>query len=369
VTVNGVSQTFTGLDHLNVFGLGGDDTIVMQGLTIDISADGGAGNDRLIAAGVTGTGVTLIGGAGADLLIGGAAADRLEGGEGSDTVFGGAGNDTITGGDGADVVVWSHGDGSDTVDGGAGVDLVALFGSASRDDFSVRANGTHVDVSVNGGGLDLDGIERLSIWSGSGADTIRIGNLAGTTLGFIEVDAGSGNDVVDGSATAATLCVDGGSRDDKLLGGSGNDLLDGGAGDDTLVGGAGNDVLLGGPGRNVLRGGDGNDVLVGGGGNDALFGDAGDDTLIGGGGRDTLIGGAGKDTLIRGSGKDTLIDKSRPTACEPRIDWAGKLESAIHGCRDFHAPKWIRDMECERESHGKDDLDDVNSRISVLVNS
>jgi Ca2+-binding RTX toxin-like protein len=236
------------------------------------------------------------------------------------------------------------GDGSDVADGGAGMDLVALTGSDCGDDFSVGADGAGVVVTVECDDLALAGIERLSICAGDGADTIEIGDLAGTGLGVVEVDAGSGRDLVDGSATDATLRVDGGSGNDTLLGGAGDDCLDGGNG------------------RDLIRGGDGDDRLVGDNGRDELFGDAGDDTLLGGGGRDTLTGGPGRDVLIGGPGKDTLRDDKPSKGCEPRIDWDGKRESSRHGGRDFHVPKWIRDIEC-----GRDEDLDVNCRISVRV--
>src|SRR3989475_7964686 len=56
-----------------------------------------------------------------------------------------------------------------------------------------------------------------------------------TTL-FRSVEAGAGNDVVDGSATNATLTIRGGAGDDTLFGGSGNDRIEGGDGRDTIHG-------------------------------------------------------------------------------------------------------------------------------------
>ncbi|HZF04437.1 MAG TPA: Ig-like domain-containing protein [Patescibacteria group bacterium] len=362
ITVNGATSTFAAGTHVRVDALGGDDRVTLRNRKTDASVDGGAGNDVIDGSRVTTGKLTLLGGAGNDMLIGGGGDDRLEGGSGNDTLEGGPGKDTvlggdgddrltggigddsIAGGDGADVVTWSRGDGSDAIDGGTGADAVLMYGSASADDVAIRASDTHVNVSIGGARLDLQGIERLAIDSGAGADTIRIGDLRGTVLAFIEVDAGAGNDVVDASATNATLTLRGGAGDDTLLGGSGNDRIEGGAGretihggdgndtimgdggddllfgdagndvlsggdgDDIIIGGAGNDVASGGAGDDLIHGGDGNDTLMGDAGDDVLFGGAGDDVLSGGTGKNVLIGGPGNDALIAGSRKDILMD-------------------------------------------------------------
>ena len=75
------------------------------------------------------------------------------------------------------------------------------------------------------------------------------------------IDAGAGDDKVDGSQVEhANLIIAGGSGNDYLKGGRGEDLLLGGDGDDDLRGGDGNDVLVGGGGHDKLRGGRGHDV-------------------------------------------------------------------------------------------------------------
>ena len=102
-------------------------------------------------------------------------------------------------------------------------------------------------------------------------------------------------------------------------GGSGDDTLEttssafagaelfGGSGNDTLVGGAGSDVLRGGLGHDQMHGGEGDDTMSGGFGNDLLFGNGGEDILRGNFGTDVLVGGAGTDTLTGGPGNDWLI--------------------------------------------------------------
>jgi Ca2+-binding RTX toxin-like protein len=80
----GTPLVTTGVENLDVRGLGGDDTITgkngIAGLT-GLTIDGGAGND------------TLTGGDGDDTLIGGGGNDVVDGGRGNDTVDLGAGAD------------------------------------------------------------------------------------------------------------------------------------------------------------------------------------------------------------------------------------------------------------------------------------
>src|SRR5207245_1683415 len=232
---------------------GSSETVTFANPTTSLTIAAGAGNDTVtIVAAQTppfevkvdgGSGVNSIQGAVVTTAIGTGTegADVIEVSETSTGAIMVTGNGTTrtfaarpharghdSGGD--DVGVWAGGDGNDSIDGGGGIDLVVMYGAASADDVSVRANGTHVSVTASGARLDLSGIERLFVDSGAAADTIRIGDLRGTALAFIEVEAGAGNDVVDGSATNATLTLRGGAGDDRLFGGSGNDRIEGGAG-------------------------------------------------------------------------------------------------------------------------------------------
>jgi Ca2+-binding RTX toxin-like protein len=89
----------------------GDDTFtVSPGLAgLLVSADGGAGNDRLVGSEETNN---FLGAAGNDTLLAGAANDTINGGDGSDTADGQAGDDQLATRDGQ----------SDIVRGGAGTD-------------------------------------------------------------------------------------------------------------------------------------------------------------------------------------------------------------------------------------------------------
>ena len=72
-----------------------------------IVIDGGGDNDIIVVGPDVSVPVTLLGGAGNDLLIGGAGNDSLVGGAGNDLLIGGAGRDTLVGGDGWDILLGS----------------------------------------------------------------------------------------------------------------------------------------------------------------------------------------------------------------------------------------------------------------------
>ena len=268
VPIQGGSATVANVLLIQVFGLGGKDTISLDetnGALPSANLFGGDGND------------TLIGGSGNDQLFGQAGNDTLLGKGGNDSLFGGAGNDVLTGGTGNDQVfgesgndqlIWNPGEGTDLNEGGDGVDTVIVNGGNGAEDFTVTANGTRVRFDrLNPApfSLDIGTTENLVLNANGGNDTFTAGNgLAGLI----------------------------------------NLTVDGGAGDDTLTGGDGNDVLIGGDGNDVINGGRGNDV--------ALMG-AGDDTFIWnpGDGSDTVEGQDGFDTLqFNGSNASEHIDMS-----------------------------------------------------------
>ncbi|MBK1660190.1 FG-GAP-like repeat-containing protein [Paracraurococcus ruber] len=268
-------------------GLGGTDTL----LGIE-AIRGGAGNDGIALAGLTG-------------------AFRLEGSGGDDTLVGGAGADTLIGGAGDDSLAGGAGSGPDTADysGNAAAQPIGLVvvGGALRGDDGL-------------GGQDaLDGIE--AILATPGDDTL---NAAGYSAAGLVLQGNGGDDAITGGSGADTL--PGGEGNDTLAPGAGSDLVDGEGGIDLVsyagnaasqpvnlgsLGGilrgtdglGGSDTLLG---IEILELGAGNDSVAagglgtaieirGGGGGDFIFGSTFDDTLIGGAGNDSLGGQGGRD--------------------------------------------------------------------------
>jgi Ca2+-binding RTX toxin-like protein len=277
---------------------GGDDSFSATGnlaALIEITVDGGAGND------------TLLGSNGIDLLLGGDGTDFADGQQGNDVALLGAGDDTFQ---------WDPGDGSDVIEGQAGTDAMTFNGSNVGENMDVSANGGRVRFFRNVANItmDLNDVESIVAKTFGGADNVVVGDLSGTDVNSVTADlaasvggddaqpdnvianatngddivtvagagpnaqvtglsarisvsaaiAGSdrvtvnalaGGDVVDATALAATaalLTLDGGDGDDVLLGGAGNDTLLGGAGDDVIIGGPGNDTIDGGAGDNVV---------------------------------------------------------------------------------------------------------------------
>ena len=239
--------------------------------------DGVAGNDAsnvLTADGVTKS-VQIAGGGGDDTITGGFGDDMLSGDDGNDSLIGGEGNDML------------FYDSSDTVDGGLGYDV-----AIATDDGAVS-----IDLLSQG----LEGVQ-----AGGGNDTL---DGSSSTQEQLSISGGGGDDIITGGAAEDVLSGDDGN--DVVAGGAGSDVITGGAGDDNLSGETGDDVILGGAGADTLDGGQHDDRLMGGTDNDLLLGDVGDDYLDGGDGDDSLEGGEHDDVLRGGDGNDTLNGRIR----------------------------------------------------------
>ncbi|MFK7817673.1 MAG: calcium-binding protein, partial [Planctomycetaceae bacterium] len=318
-------------ESLDVFGLGGDDTIM-----------GSTGLDGLIS-------VAEYGGAGNDYLSGTDGVDQLFGGDGDDTLIGNLGNDIKLGQGGNDLTIWNNGDGSDLMEGGAGTDAVQVNGAdAAGDDFLTTPNGARVQFERRNLGLfqlDIGTTESLEVDGEGGADTIG-GSVGLDPLIGLTFNGGAGDDYLSGSDGQDVL--NGGDGNDTLVGNLGNDSKYGDAGDDLIVwnNGDGSDLMEGGIGTDVVQvnGADaaGDDFAIDANGSRVRFqrnnlglfqldigttetlevnGQGGDDAIIGtnelaglieldldgGSGNDELRGGGGDDYLAGGDGDDTLI--------------------------------------------------------------
>jgi Ca2+-binding RTX toxin-like protein len=287
---------------------GGDDSFSATGnlaALIQITVDGGAGND------------TLLGSNGADLLLGGEGNDVIDGQQGNDMAFLGAGDDAF---------LWDPGDGNDTVEGQAGSDLLRFAGSAAAENISASASGGRVrftrDVASVHVDLDLDDLERIEVQALGGADTVTVDDVTGTDLAAVDVKLAGTFGGTTGDALADTVIVNatGGADSITVAGGAATVVglaarvtvsaadgaldalrVNGMAGDDTITA----EVMVAGVVRLTLDGGADNDTLTGSPGNDLLLGGDGDDDLDGGPGTDALDGGPGRDT---GTGGERVIN-------------------------------------------------------------
>ena len=337
VTVNGTA----GNDTVQVSGVGG--FVTVAGLPASVTLAGAEGaNDRLIidtlggndvisAAGLQAGTVqlTIDGGAGNDTITGSDGNDILIGGDGNDTITGGRGNDTATLGNGNDTFVWNPGDGSDIVEGQAGTDTLVFNGANVAENIDISANGSRARLFRNVGNvtMDLNGVEHIQLAALGGADTITVNDLSGTDVKQVAIDLSGTPGSGQGDGAADTVIVNGTAGDDHIsVVSSGSSIVVNGLsaqvtingaepGNDSLVinGLAGNDVidasrLRSGLASLTLNGGDGDDRIIGSAGNDLVSGGRGNDTALLGAGNDTFVWnpGDGSDVVEGQAGTDTL---------------------------------------------------------------
>jgi Ca2+-binding RTX toxin-like protein len=291
--VGNVLMDLNGLEQVRVNALGGADEVVASLLAagiVDVTEDGGAGND------------TLVGTRGNDTLLGGDGDDDLLGFRGNDTALMGAGDDTFE---------WLPGDGSDTVDGQAGRDTLLFNGSNDAEKFDLSADGNRARFTRDLGGvaMDLDGVERLDLNAFGGADTVTINDQSATDLTALDLalDGAAGTGFGDGAADS--VVVNATALDDGIQ-----------------IASFGTRIAIGGlfPFMNIT-GEDGLDALT----VNTLGGDDVVDsanlaatnaselvklTLIGGAGNDTLVGSQGADTFVwnPGDGSDVIEGQENP---------------------------------------------------------
>jgi Ca2+-binding RTX toxin-like protein len=255
VAVTGGTPTVANTAQIQVFGLGGNDTVTLNEANGALPAGqlfGGAGND------------TLTGGSGNDQLFGQTGNDTLLGKGGTDFLFGGSDNDTLTGGDaddqafgesGNDRMIWNPGDDTDLNEGGADADTVEVNGGNGSEEFTTTANGTRVRfdrLTPAPFAIDIGTSENLVLNANGGDDKFSAtGNLA--ALIKITADGGAGKDTLLGSNGA-----------DTLLGGADDDFVDGQQGNDVALLGAGTDTFQWDPGdgSDTVEGQDGTDTML-----------------------------------------------------------------------------------------------------------
>jgi Ca2+-binding RTX toxin-like protein len=178
----------SGLEQLNISTFGGNDSIVLTGLTIAKTIDAGTGNDTIdLSAAVD---ATIIGGPGDDTIVGSPAADYIDGGDGNDTITGGPGVDQMLGGSGSDKLIWNPGDGSDIVEGGSGTDELVFNGSAAAETFSITANGARTTLTRNVGAITMDigETEQITV---NGLDGDDIFNVAPQATAHVTINGGN----------------------------------------------------------------------------------------------------------------------------------------------------------------------------------
>ncbi|MBL28844.1 MAG: hypothetical protein CMM50_14980 [Rhodospirillaceae bacterium] len=370
----GADDTIAGGDGSETVPGGDDDLFEVSGTESEFDHyDGGSGFDRIVA-GADGTviglsqfesGVEVIDGGGfADVVVQGApdwyGLLDFSGTTLTDIaqVDGGIRNDTIIGSDSGDLVV-DPGTGDDLIRAGAG-DLTLLYSGAGNGFDRVEngaghsmivaeSDGTVIGLSHFANGVDaIDGaghenvvIQGANDWYGLldfGETTVadvslieggmRDDTIVGSDLSDLVVDPGAGDDLIRAGESDLTLLYSG--RDggfDRFENGAGRSMIV--AQDDgTVIGlsrfadgvdaidGAGHaDVVIQGAnswhGLLDFRGTTLTDIamIAGGSRSDTIIGSSGDDVLKGGGGKDTFVfeGATGEDRIVDfGVGKDIV---------------------------------------------------------------
>jgi Ca2+-binding RTX toxin-like protein len=182
----------------------------------------------------------------------------------------------------------------------SGGDLSVGLGDGFHNTGLDIAPGTSPSIDADGAVAFQGGNGNLWIWKadgtfeGKGAD-LGLGMMAGTSPCI--------SSVVELEEARMATAASGGRGDDKLDGGSRNNLILGLEGDDVIHAGRGNDVLYGGPG---------DDAFYGGPGIDRVFGGPGADRVLDHRGATTVSPGAGSNRVdVRdGRGDDRVL-------CEP----------------------------------------------------
>jgi len=299
VTVTGLATAVTvvgaesNLDGLTIAALGGDDTVDASALPaglIQLTLNGGAGNDHLI------------------------------GSQGDDIIIGAQGADVLVGGPGNDVFPWNPGDGSDVIEGQDGFDTMLFNGANVAEKVEVSANGPRLRFTrdIAGITMDCDGIEKVIFNALGAADNITVDDLTGTAVTDVDLNLAAPLNSVTGDGAADAVIINGTTNSDTII-------IAGTPATGVLVTGLHAAVNITGSEPSMdslfIRALDGDDAVIasdlqtgviiltedGGPGNDVLIGSHGDDIMMGGDGDDILNGGPGLDVLDGGAGNNVLI--------------------------------------------------------------
>ncbi|MDA1015474.1 MAG: calcium-binding protein [Planctomycetota bacterium] len=341
-------------------GSSGDDILITGGGGDVLLA--GAGLDTVVAtrdANMTLTNAALQFGSGDSASLDGIEQARLSGGDSANvidasafslgpvTLLGGAGNDILTGGSGNDLL--SGGDGLDVLDGRAGTDSLAELGSRIVLDSlgnGLGGNGTldlaegteevvriTLDAGVTGGGFRVTFNGETTNAIPFDATSFDLKSELAQLAGLDHEDLIVSRDPQGGPFVVRFVNTKGGLNVPDLTAAS-VDLVGGGVTatvttqgavllnpfvsieSATLYGTAGHDVIDASrfSGTTSIWGFWGNDILIGGSGADRIEGGNDDDRITGGGGADLIDGGTGIDTIIESRDVNFTLTNTALTA-------------------------------------------------------
>lgn len=249
----GVAGTDGIVDHVFVDGTDRADSVAISGGAGEVRIDGLAaavtitdgdtfdgllvstmrGADRIDASALSADTphLSVLAGAGNDVVLGGAGVDDILAGAGRDLVDGNLGSDRIALDQGDDTFTWDPGDGSDIVDGAGGFD--ALLFNGSGDDEVIQSyaidDSLIVTRDVDNTFLDTVHLEQFDVNTFGGTDQLGIGDLTDAGIAVVDVNLGLDPGVVGADGITDVVTVTGTPGDDFLTvsGAAGRARIDG----------------------------------------------------------------------------------------------------------------------------------------------
>ncbi len=283
-----------------LFGMAGNDTLIMRVVQNSGSAHGGDGNDTLQGS----TRTSLFGDAGNDVLIAGFVINVLTGGTGNDHfVFEQAGTE------------------ASVTDFASGTDKVRLD-ATTMTALGATGNFSAGDERFHAGAAAAEADDRV-IWNAATGELWYDADGSGSGSAQLIADV-TGNvvatDIMVDNGTAPGSTITGTAGNDSLTGTNGNDTLDGLAGNDTLNGLLGDDTYVAQTG-DVIQDSGGTDTLVtpsiwnifsmpienvtlAGSSNIGLLANNLDNFVVGNSAANSIEGRGGSDSIQGGGGND-----------------------------------------------------------------
>jgi Ca2+-binding RTX toxin-like protein len=212
VVVNGTN----GADNIQIASFDNGTRVAIGGLFPFVNITGAEGaNDTLTVTTLGGNDVVDAAGLAANVI--------------GLTLIGGAGNDVLIGSQGDDTFVWNPGDGSDTLEGQAGTDTMVFNGSNLSEQFEASANGQRVRFTRDVGTvvMDLNDVESIDLNPLGGADSVTVNDLTGTDVTQTNIDLAGAFDGSAGDGANDSVVVNGTNGDDNIAingNGSGADV-------------------------------------------------------------------------------------------------------------------------------------------------
>jgi Ca2+-binding RTX toxin-like protein len=251
-----------------------------------------------------------IGTPGNDTFTAATGANVVDGWDGNDDITDGAGTEAlIRGGDGNDTIRYSFVDAGEAADGGAGTDTLVYTALAGPTTVNLEA-GTATTGNVTQSVIGFESFTAIlaqdiivtgsnspgTLTTGSGSDTLDLGNSGGTMIG------GTGNDtyIVDSAFDNITEASGGGT--DQVLTNLAFYILPNNVENLTYTGSGSGVTFRGNASNNIINGSPLGDSF--------LLHDGGFDTAIGGDGNDGFYFGAffsGSDVANGGAGADDQV--------------------------------------------------------------